>query len=220
MAGTAVAVIGGGVVGAAVTYHLARQGARVTLLDAGEPGAGTSAASFAWLNSHHKEPRHYHDLNVAGMAEHAALAREFAAAPWLHFDGGLEWATTPEGNAALRRHAARLNEWGYPVEPVSPERATRELEPGLRLDPAAVEEVWYTPGEGCADVPLLIRRLLDDARRRGTTVRPRASVTGIDHAGGRVTGVHLAGVERLPVDALVDCAGPRAGEIAALSTSS
>ena len=110
--GTEVAAIGGGVVGAAVTYHLARRGARVTLLDAGEPGAGTSAASFAWLNSHNKEPRPYHDLNVAGMAEHAALAREFAAAPWLHLGGALEWATTTGGAEALRRHAARLNGWG------------------------------------------------------------------------------------------------------------
>lgn len=81
-------VVGAGLVGAAVTYRLARGGARVALLDAGEPGRGTSAASFAWLNSHNKQPRAYHDLNVAGIAEHRALAAEFAAAPWLHLDGG------------------------------------------------------------------------------------------------------------------------------------
>ncbi len=60
---------------------------------------------------------------------------------WLHLDGALEWATTPVGAEALRRPAARLNARGYPVEPVAPERVTRDLEPGLRLDPAAVEEV-------------------------------------------------------------------------------
>lgn len=80
-AGAEVVVIGGGIVGTATAYRLAEGGARVTLVDAGELGRGTSASSFAWLNSAHKRPRAYHDLNVAGMAEHAALGREFGAAP-------------------------------------------------------------------------------------------------------------------------------------------
>ncbi len=215
--GTEIIVIGGGVVGAALTYRLARGGARVTLLDAGKPGRGTSAASFAWLNSHHKEPRPYHDLNVAGIAAHAALAAEFAVAPWLHLDGALEWATTPDENDALRAHAARLRARDYPVEAVTVERATRELEPGLRLDPRAVPAVWHTPGEGWADVPLLIRRLLDRAGERGATVRPHAAVAAIEHQAGRVTGLRLADGTALAADAVVNCAGPRAAEVAALA---
>lgn len=212
-----VIVIGAGVVGAAVTYRLAQAGARVALLDAGEPGRGTSAASFAWLNSHNKQPRAYHDLNAAGIAEHRALAAEFAAAPWLHLDGELEWAATPAENDALRANADRLRAWDYPIESVPTERVTRELEPGLRLDPRAVPEVWLAPGEGWADVPLLIRHLLDRARELGAAVRPRSAVTAIEHRGGRVTGVRLADGTALPADAVVNCAGPRADEVAALA---
>ncbi len=43
-------VVVGACVGANVAFRLAREGARVTVLDAGAPGGGTSAASFAWIN--------------------------------------------------------------------------------------------------------------------------------------------------------------------------
>ena len=57
--GEVTTIIGGGLVGAATAYRLAASGRRVTLIDAGEPGRGTSSSSFAWLNSAHKEPRNY-----------------------------------------------------------------------------------------------------------------------------------------------------------------
>ena len=71
-----VVVIGAGVYGAAVTASLVRRGARVTIVDAGAPAGGTSGATFSWLNSCGKQPKAYHDLNVAGMAAHRKLATE------------------------------------------------------------------------------------------------------------------------------------------------
>lgn len=44
-------VVGAGIVGASVAHHAARAGAAVTLLDAGPPGAGVTADSFAWIGS-------------------------------------------------------------------------------------------------------------------------------------------------------------------------
>ncbi len=211
-----VIVVGGGIVGAATAYRLTEAGVPTVLLDAGEPGRGTSASSFAWLNSAHKHPRAYHDLNVAGMAEHAALAVEFAAAPWYHPVGGLSWALTAAGQAEQRRDAARQDSWAYRSEAIAPERAMRELEPGLRLDPAVVPEVWYTLSEGWVDVPALIRGVLARAEARGLLVRARAAVAAVDHAGGQVTGVTLVDGERLHATALVNCAGPRADTVAAL----
>ena len=67
------------------------------MLDAAAPGAGTSGASFAWTNSFGKIPRDYHDLNVAGMEEHAALAKELPGGGWLHQDGALAWEDSPAG---------------------------------------------------------------------------------------------------------------------------
>lgn len=212
---TDVAIIGGGIIGAATAYRLAATGARVTLLEAHEPGRGTSASSFAWLNSARKQPRDYHDLNVAGIAEHLALAGEFDAASWLHRDGGLHWATTERGAANLQAQAERLLAWGYAMERITAAEA-RELEPGLLLDPEVVRAVWHTPVEGWCDVPQLVGALLDRARERGATVRPGSAVVAVGREGGRATGLHLADGTRVAADAVVVCAGPRAAEVAAL----
>ena len=83
-------VIGAGVMGASVAYRLAQAGAAVTVLEAARIGGGTSGISFAWTNAHKKPPKPYHDLNVAGMKAHAALANEFSATPWWHGGGSLE----------------------------------------------------------------------------------------------------------------------------------
>src|SRR5947209_10929202 len=85
-------VIGAGVIGASVAARLAASGAQVTLLDQDLPGSAasswatsSSAASrwsFAWLNSNDKAPRHYHDLNHAGIRAWAELASELDGAAW------------------------------------------------------------------------------------------------------------------------------------------
>ena len=89
-------VIGAGVMGASVAYRLAQAGALVTVLEATRIGGGTSGTSFAWTNSNKKPPRAYHDLNVAGMKAHAALADEFGATLWWHGGGSIEWEAEPD----------------------------------------------------------------------------------------------------------------------------
>ena len=74
-----IVIVGAGSVGANIAYRLAQRGAKVTLLDAGAPGGGTSSSSFAWVNAFRKTPRVYYDLNFASMAEHLALAEELSA---------------------------------------------------------------------------------------------------------------------------------------------
>src|SRR5438270_9837908 len=98
-----VIVVGAGSVGANVAYRLAQRGAAVTVVEAIAPGGGTSGASFAWTNSFNKTPREYHDLNVAGMEEHAVLAKELGGGGWLHQDGALAWADTAADRARLDR---------------------------------------------------------------------------------------------------------------------
>ena len=96
-----VVVIGAGVYGAAVAASLTRRGARVTVVDAGAPGGGTSGATFSWINSCGKQPRPYHDLNVAGMEAHRRLAADVPGGDWYHETGNLEWAAKAIGLPAL-----------------------------------------------------------------------------------------------------------------------
>ena len=74
-----IVVIGAGSVGANVAYRLAQRGAKVTVLDAGAPGGGTSGTSFAWTNALSKAPQDYHELNTAGMRGHRVLVEELGA---------------------------------------------------------------------------------------------------------------------------------------------
>jgi glycine/D-amino acid oxidase-like deaminating enzyme len=141
-------VIGAGVMGASIAYRLATAGASVTVLEAGRIGGGTSTCSFAWTNSNDKEPRAYHDLNVAGMKAHAALAEEFGTTPWWHGGGNVEWAA-PEDRAAQQAKVERLRAWGYAAEWITPGQLL-ELEPDI--DPA--------PDRRCADRHIPCRRWL------------------------------------------------------------
>jgi glycine/D-amino acid oxidase-like deaminating enzyme len=69
-----VIVIGAGVLGVSAARRLSVAGAEVVLLDHRGAGTGTSATTFAQVDSNRKHDVDYHGLNVAGMQEHARLA--------------------------------------------------------------------------------------------------------------------------------------------------
>lgn len=215
MRGVDVLVIGAGCVGANVAYRLAERGATVTVLDADAPGAGTSAASFAWTNSFNKTPRDYHDLNVASMEEHAQLAKELGGGAWLHQDGALAWEAGAAGLARLGQAVERLAGWGYAVERISPRQA-RELEPDLHIAPEVSEVVW-TPGEGYVEAVPFIAALLAEAGRRGARILPGQRVAAILQEGSRARGVRTERGDHFAAGWVVDCAGTAAGEVAGLA---
>ncbi|MFW6691931.1 NAD(P)/FAD-dependent oxidoreductase [Streptomyces sp. MAR4 CNX-425] len=220
-------VIGAGVIGTALAARLSGSGAEVWLLDGGEPGAGTTGSSMAWINAHSKNPRHYHDLAVSGMRAHAALVREtgpaaFAeghggeGAGWYRPGGALRWASGGPGLDVLRQTVARLRDRGYAAEWIPVPRA-RELEPAVRIDDG--DRVAYFRDEAAVDPGPLVAHLLATARAGGVRVRTggAARVVGVDTAGGRVRGVRCAGGETVAADVAVCCAGWRTPEVAALA---
>jgi glycine/D-amino acid oxidase-like deaminating enzyme len=212
MTGTDVIVVGAGCVGASVAYHLAQRGARVIVLEAGAPASGASGASFAWTNSFSKTPRDYHDLNVAGMQEHAALTTELGGGRWLHQEGALAWEEAPAERARLEQAVTRLAGWGYAVERISPSEAL-ELEPDLHIA-AGVQEVIWTPGEGYVEAVPLVAALLAQASRHGARILSGQRVAGVLRAGDRVRGVRTESGACFEADVVVDCAGPATDEVA------
>jgi glycine/D-amino acid oxidase-like deaminating enzyme len=208
-----VVVVGAGMLGAAVTYRLARAGARVTLLDAGEPGRGTSSTSFAWVNANNKPPLPYFRLNAEGMVAHRRLRDDVLAAggphggdrtpSWLNEGGGLELADAA-GRDTLLAKAARLRSWGYRVDALD-DQAAAELEPNLRRD--GLVAATYCPDEAWVDAPRCVAAVVDAAAREGATVRPRTPVAGFRFERDRVAGVTLPGGESLPAARVVLTAG-------------
>ncbi len=200
-----VIVIGGGVVGASVCLRIAQAGARVALIEAKRVGAGTSGASFAWVNSRHKRPRAYHNLNVAGMRAHAVVRQEFGAAPWWHGGGAVEWVS-PAKASDQSAEIERLKEWGYIVERITA-KELQEMEPDV--DPAAVSgsAIAYYPEEGWIDPVVYAHAMLSAAQRHGGHVSGGARVTEIVLRGDRVGGVRTEDGRLLEADVVVNCAG-------------
>jgi glycine/D-amino acid oxidase-like deaminating enzyme len=198
-------VIGAGVMGASVAYRAAAAGASVTVLEAGRIGGGTSGVSFAWTNSSDKTPRSYHDLNVAGMKAHAALAEEFGATPWWHGGGNVEW-TAPDGRAALQGKVERLQSWDYAAEWITPKELL-ELEPDIDRALVGDAPIAWFPTEGWLDPVVYAAAMLGAARSRGASVYCGVRVSETVMRGGRVTGVKAADGRLYEADLVVNCAG-------------
>jgi len=199
-------VIGAGVMGASVAYRLAQAGAAVTVLEATRVGGGTSGISFAWTNANKKPPKPYHELNVAGMKAHAALADEFGATPWWHGGGSLERKAEPD-RAAQRENVEQLRSWGYAAEWITPQQAL-ELEPDI--DPAVIGDapVAFFPEEGWLDPVVYAHAMMSAAQRRhGAKILCGVRVADLVMASDRVTGVRLADGAQHEADMVVNCAG-------------
>src|SRR5262245_58607470 len=188
-----VVVVGAGVIGAAVAFRLAQAGARVTVLESADRvGTGTSGRSFAWTNSNGKTPRAYHDLNVAGMQAHAALADQFGATPWWHGGGNLDWRATDSARAELADRVERLRSWDYAVQWLTPDQL-HQIEPDIDLKAVGDAPIAFYPLEGWLDPIVYAHAMLRAACAHGAVLQTRAHVEQVLVEGERARGVALRG---------------------------
>jgi glycine/D-amino acid oxidase-like deaminating enzyme len=214
-----IAVIGAGIVGAAIAFRLAEKGAEVMLLDRAEPAGGATAASYAWINANEKLPRDYYTLNAAAMEEYRRLAWRLAPAPWYHADGNLIWFSDPTAATELAIRVERLRDWGYAAEMLPANRVVDDLEPGLRggIADQGTPLAWF-PKEAWVDAITMTERLVEATRNAGGRVLlgPAREVIAIERDDGRVSAVTLRGGQAIAVDAIVNAAGVNAPAIATM----
>src|SRR5689334_17026174 len=87
-----IVVCGAGILGASLAYHLAKRGARVTIIDAQHPAAGATGKSFGWLNAtFSKRPRSYFDFSMLGIAGWHRLEHELHGDLKLQWGGSVAW---------------------------------------------------------------------------------------------------------------------------------
>src|ERR671915_863674 len=131
-------------------------------------------------------------------------------APCLHLGGNVEWAEDEKAREKLRRRVERLRSWGYAAEWREASWINETLEPGVAF-PRPDIPVAFFPEEAWVDAPRLANTLVELAGRNGAEMRFDATVELIEADGGRVAAVRLRGGERIPVDVVVNAAGPPAG---------
>ncbi|MEV1024540.1 FAD-dependent oxidoreductase [Streptomyces sp. NPDC050264] len=181
-----VVVIGAGIVGCSLADELTARGLHdVTVLDQGPlpaPGGSTShAPGLVFQTSPSKTLTAFARYTVEKFS-----ALEVDGLPCFHQVGGLELATTPERWADLHRKAGWAASWGVRGELVSPARC-KELWP--LVDESMILGGFHTPDDGLARAVLAARAQLRRAEERGARFLDRHTVTGIEQADGRVTGV-------------------------------
>ena len=200
---TRVAVIGAGVVGAAIAWRLAKGGHAVTLIDP-RPGGIASRGSFGWLNAASAEDDHYCAVRQRSLASWRGLASERPDCP-VAFPGMLLWEVPP---GELEAMAARLRRLGHSADLVD-RPAMARLEPGLSAPPEAA--LWL-PTEGRAEPRAIADWFARTAVAAGAMLCPER-VTGI---GGAAGGWQLRlGVESIAADELVVAAGAGTPELLA-----
>lgn len=214
-----VAVIGSGIVGAAIAQRLAENGIAAILLDGSDPGTASNAtaASLGAVTAREQTPRAFFDLCRAAMEDYRRLAWKFAPAPWYHAEGSLAWFRDPERGVALREQMHRLQTWGYAADMLPARVVLTDLEPGLAITDPETPVAWF-PEEAWVDAPELTRRLAEAARNAGGRVLtgPARKVIAIATENGRVSAVTLEGGQSIPVSAVVNAAGVDADRVAAL----
>jgi glycine/D-amino acid oxidase-like deaminating enzyme len=211
-----IVVVGAGVVGSSVAFHLAARGASVSIVDPLPADGGTSGASFSVTVATRKTPHAFFALAVDGDGEHDRLADRFGEASWLHRTGTLEWGGNERERAVIRERVERLHGWDHPAEWVQPSRVS-DIEPELAVPDTGADEFVHYPREGWYDAVLLIRTLQQNAGALGAHLVLGQRVIAMDVSAGRVTGVRTDAGTRIPADFVVNCAGPDADRVARLA---
>jgi glycine/D-amino acid oxidase-like deaminating enzyme len=203
-----VIVVGAGVVGASIAFHLARDGARVTLIDKGEVCAGMSARSGALLRMHYtfapeadlawKSLRyfaHWHEMvgGGSGVGGCGFVRTGFAI------------VVGSENADRLRANIAMIKVLGIDTE-LADARALREIDPAVNVEDVALAA--YEPQSGYADPIATTHLFADAAGRLGATIMLRTPIVAIITSGGRATGVIDAVGRRHGAGAVCIVAGP------------
>lgn len=193
-----VVVVGGGITGASAVWHLARAGARVTLLEKRtEAAAGVTRWSYGWVGTSSallsSDPE-YFSLEMEAVSEFSRLASELGRLP-VAARGALVWFDTDKGTAAL---VAEQRAAGVRMELLDRARIL-ELEPGLAAPPALAA---WAPDDLAVEPVDLTRQLLAGAQAAGAQIRYGVAVEAFETRGGRVVGVHTGG-KIVPADTVV-----------------
>ncbi|WP_141584767.1 FAD-binding oxidoreductase [Actinomadura sp. WMMA1423] len=215
-----VLVVGAGIIGAALVDRLTRPAAggpahpvpEVTVVEAEEPGAGTSGTSYAWINANNPFDPSYHRFRTAAMSAWRDLAAEFGDPAWYRPSGNITWAATDDAGERLADRVTRLTALGYAADLIGPEQA-REREPHIRVPEDAL--IAHYPDEGHVFGGPAARALADRARESGAVFVTGHRATRLNTGGDRVTGVRLDDGRDLDADLTICAAGWRGPKLLA-----
>ena len=202
-----VVIIGGGVIGCSVAYHLTKLGWQdVVLLERKQLTSGTTwhaAGLIAQLRA---------TANMTKLAKYSQelygnLETETGVATGFKRCGSITVALTDERREEIYRQAAMARAFGVDVEEISPKEVLAKYE---HLNIEGVKGAVYLDKDGQGDPANIALALAKGARQGGAKVLERTRVSGVTREGARITGVNWEqGSEsgHIACDMVVNCAG-------------
>lgn len=208
-----VVIIGGGVIGTSVAYHLTKFGyTDVVLVEQGELSCGTTwhaAGLVGQLRASESATR----IVQYSTQLYAELESETGLSAGYKRCGGVTVARTEDRMIHLRRTAATADAFGIECHLMTPEQALEHY-PVMRVDDL-VGAIWL-PGDGKANPTDLTYSLAKGARMRGAKIVEKTRVTGILTENGRAIGVQTDAGD-IEAEIVVNCAGQWAKHVGAMA---
>ncbi|WP_431773868.1 NAD(P)/FAD-dependent oxidoreductase [Streptomyces cucumeris] len=182
-----VVIIGGGVMGASVAFHLAEAGVRrIVVVERAELASGSSGKPIGGVRAQFSDPLNI-ELGSRSLRAYQDFPRRPGADIRLDTVGYLFLLTDERQVADFERCVAVQNALGVPSRVIGPAEA-RQLCPYVTTD--RVLAAVHSPQDGHARPGLVVHGYATAAARAGVTFATGTTVTGMDTTGDRVTAVH------------------------------
>ena len=202
-----VVIIGGGVIGCSVAYHLTKLGWKdVVLLERKQLTSGTTWHA-AGLIAQLRASKNMTKLAKYSQELYGSLEAETGVSTGFKRCGSITVALTAERREEIFRQAAMARAFGVDAEEISPKEVLERYE---HLNIEGVTGGVYLDKDGQGDPANIALALAKGARQRGALVIERTAVTGITRTGRRVTGVDWQSGEEtghITADMIVNCGG-------------
>jgi glycine/D-amino acid oxidase-like deaminating enzyme len=208
-----VTIVGGGAIGCAVAYCLARAGYRdIQIVERGEL-AGATSSQAAGLVGQVRGSQERTRLAMASVALYSKIEQETGyPADWRQ-TGSIRIAMTGDRAREFRAMAAVAAAAGLEVEFLDSARLAGLFPP---LGTSRAKAALWCPTDGYLQPHSLVMAYAQAARDRGVTIAARTTVTGITVTRGAVTGIRTS-TGSASTDMVINAAGPWAGAVAALA---
>lgn len=204
-----VIVIGAGVVGSSIAYHLAKRGCRdVVVLEKNAIGSGSTGVCPGGIRQQFSEETNI-KLSIESVKFFEHFEEETGHPADFRQHGYLILATTEEELEAFRRNASLQRKFGIEVSLLSLQEI-RAIIPELNVED--IRGATFCPTDGYADPHSVVSGFAATARRLGVKIHEETEVTGIELSNDKVTGV-LTTRGKFEAPVVVNAAGAYAGVI-------